>query len=67
MQTKLTKILISLIVLFFLVSSISYAATRIYWTCIYHPQQRTYSTRKPGVQGCSYSPDKQHVWTEHTE
>jgi len=66
-MTKHTKLLISLIILSVIAVSISYAATRIYWTCIYHPQQRFYSTRMPGVQGCSYSPDKLHVWTEHTE
>jgi hypothetical protein len=39
----------------------------VYWTCAYHPQQRFYSSRMPGAQGCSYSPDKRHVWTQHTD
>jgi len=66
-MTKHAKLLISLIILSVLAAPISYAATKIYWTCIYHPNQRIYSTRMPGVQGCSYNPDKLHVWTEHTE
>jgi hypothetical protein len=39
----------------------------IYWTCVYHPAQRFYSTRMPGTQGCSYSPDKRHSWIQHIE
>ena len=82
MQTKHTKLLLTLIFVILLASSISYATgisstqddlkqaistKRVYWTCAYHPNQRFYSTNQPGVQGCSYSPDRQHVWTEHVE
>ena len=82
MHTKHTNLLSTLIFFLLITSSISYtpnipthydglkqsiSTNRIYWTCEYHPQQRFYSTRMPGIQGCSYSPDGRHVWTEHTE